>query len=106
MNASERHRKFRATPRGRYWHQKMRARERGIPWRITFDEWWAIWEASGVWSLRGNRKGQYVMSRRADAGAYEPGNVEIKLFELNAAEVYANRTRPVTPEERAAVEDF
>lgn len=53
---------------------------------LTFEEWLNIWEESGKISLRGNRGGQYVMSRYHDKGDYEVGNVHITLFENNIAE--------------------
>lgn len=60
-----------------YQSQKNKATSRGVPFLLTFDEWWAIWDESGKWDQRGCRRGQYVMARFGDAGAYERGNVRI-----------------------------
>lgn len=67
----------------KYLEHKGSAKRRGIPFKLTFDEWWNIWEQSGKWEQRGKCKGQYVMSRYKDQGAYEVGNVFIQLHEDN-----------------------
>jgi hypothetical protein len=46
---------------------------RGIPFRLTFAEWWKIWKDSGLYHLRG----RFVMHRINDEGPYAVGNVEI-----------------------------
>lgn len=76
------------TPRGIYSTQKRKAAQRNIEWLLSFDEWWDIWQASGHWEQRGNRKGYYCMSRHGDTGPYSVENVYINLFELNTKEVY------------------
>lgn len=64
------------TPMGRFLIQRKRAGERGIEWRLTFKEWWAIWRRSKRYGRRGRGDG-FVMARKRRAGAYEAGNVEI-----------------------------
>lgn len=59
----------------RYNDQMQQARRRGIEWLFTFEQWWAIWEPH--WHLRGRRRGQYMMARHGDVGAYAPWNVSI-----------------------------
>jgi hypothetical protein len=73
------HRIFRA--------QKQNAYRRKIPFRLTFAEWLAWWEAfSPNWrELRGRKRGQYVMSRPGDKGPYALGNIEPRLHETNSA---------------------
>ena len=66
--------------------QKSDAKRRGIAFRLTFDEWLGIWQASGRLAQRGNRRGHYVMARYGDRGNYEVGNVRIILFEENGRE--------------------
>ena len=73
-----------------YINHKSHAKRRGIPFLLTFEEWWAVWEQSGKWEQRGFRKGQYVMARFADQGAYEVGNVRICTVSENALERAAN----------------
>jgi hypothetical protein len=63
------------SPRLRYSQQKANAKRRGVPFLLTFDEWWAIWQKSGFYNVRG--PGGFVMHRICDQGAYEVGNVEI-----------------------------
>lgn len=65
--------------------QKNNARRRGIPFKLTYDEWLTIWRGSGKLSLRGTRKGSYVMSRIGDKGAYEVGNVKIQSHIENSS---------------------
>ena len=84
-------RAFRKSPRGKYWHQRHRALARGIPWEITFDEWWGVWQASGHWADRGKMPWQYCMGRKGDKGPYRVDNVEIVTVRENAqASWFAN----------------
>lgn len=73
------------SPAKAYTQQQKTAAARGIAWRFTFPQWWAVWQESGKWALRGRGKGKYCMSRIGDCGAYEPGNVQVVLFEDNSA---------------------
>lgn len=73
-------------PRKRYIEHKWNARHRDIPFKLTFEEWCFIWRESGKWDQRGSDKGQYVMARPGDRGAYELANVIICLAENNRAE--------------------
>ncbi|MFM0554796.1 hypothetical protein P0D69_28070 [Paraburkholderia sediminicola] len=49
----------------------------GIPieFRLTFEQWWDWWQATGHYHERGPKKGQYVMGRINDIGHYEIGNI-------------------------------
>lgn len=67
--------------------QRQNAKHRGILFRLSFEEWWQIWESSGCWSKRGRSRGLYAMSRFKDRGAYEVGNVQIITNEQNSAEI-------------------
>lgn len=66
--------------------QRRDAKKRGIGFNLSFDEWHSVWSASGKINLRGRRKGQFVMSRFGDKGAYKIGNVEIKTCSENIIE--------------------
>jgi hypothetical protein len=70
----------------RYRQHRHNAKGRSISFRLSFEEWRKLWLDSGRWVERGWRKGQYVMRRPGDQGAYELGNVEICLAEENRAE--------------------
>lgn len=69
-----------------YVQHKHNADLRGIPFLLSYWEWGTIWIESGRWEQRGSRRGQYVMARLGDQGAYELGNVVICLAEENRAE--------------------
>jgi hypothetical protein len=78
--------------------QRYSANRRGIPFDLTFDQWWAIWQASGHWNERGCKKGQYCMSRVGDQGPYAVGNVFIQLHADNVKDVGHDITRTQTSE--------
>ncbi len=65
--------KRRSKPFGRYQDHKSQAISRGVPFTITFEEWWTMWEPH--WEDRGI--GGLVMCRDGDQGGYELGNVRI-----------------------------
>src|SRR5580765_8503076 len=67
--------------RDEFQKQARNAKKRGIPFLLTFDEWWLIWQSSQKWEQRGRRKGQYVMARFKDLGPYTVGNVRICTIE-------------------------
>lgn len=69
-----------------YQYQKRNAKIRAIPWKLTFIQWWTIWERSGKYQERGRAKESYVMSRIKDSGGYEFGNVCIKTLQENSRE--------------------
>jgi hypothetical protein len=63
--------------RKKYALHKASAKQRDIPLLLTFEEWWALWQASGHWDERGRLGRQYCMARRSDQGGFEAGNVFI-----------------------------
>lgn len=76
----------RASPRYKFMEQKNRAAQRGIPFLLTFEQWWLVWQQSGHWHERGCRNGAYVMARNGDCGPYSADNVKIIRHEENVAE--------------------
>jgi|ERR1035437_2882331 hypothetical protein len=66
--------------------QKKDAAYRGIPFLFTYEEWVKIWTDSNHAHEKGCHRGQYVMARFGDKGAYEIGNVRIATTEENHAE--------------------
>jgi hypothetical protein len=64
------------TPWRAYLNQRKNAARRGIDWRFTFEAWWGVWAASGLWEQRGCGRG-YCMARFGDVGPYAPDNVYI-----------------------------
>jgi hypothetical protein len=82
-------------PEVRYRLQKSNARRRGIVFKLTFEEWWGLWEASGHYEDYGRDRnkpgGGYCMCRTRDRGGYELGNVRIATYQSNNAESGALR---------------
>ena len=69
--------------KGKFNNQRKQARNRGIEFLFSFEEWMKIWIESGFWHERGCHKGQYVMARNGDKGPYAPWNIEIITSEEN-----------------------
>ena len=72
--------------RHQYACQKSKAKQRGIGFELTYDQWFDIWNKSGYLHLRGCAKGQYVMSRIKDEGPYAIGNIIIQSKYMNDTE--------------------
>lgn len=68
--------------RRKFLNHRGQAKQRGIEFKMTFDEWWEIWRPH--WHNRGNKVGQFGMCRTMDKGAYEVGNVRIDTPKGNA----------------------
>jgi hypothetical protein len=69
-----------------YRSQARKAKQRGIEFELTLDEWLDWWEqqlGKDWFEKRGCRKGQYVMARPGDEGPYALGNIECVLAEEN-----------------------
>lgn len=67
-----RFKRYRHTPKGRFTRHKANAKRRGVPFELTFEDWFAIWLHSTYWGVRG-----YSMNRLGDEGPYAKGNVYI-----------------------------
>lgn len=81
-NQKARNKKYRSTPYGKYVNHKFRARQSGIPFNISFDDWYALWKPY----LNLNDGVKYCMCRTGDKGAYEVGNVRIDTAANNNLE--------------------
>ena len=66
---------------------RTRADTRGIAWRMTFAEWWAVWEPH--WPRR--HLDHLCLCRNGDEGDYAVGNVHIATVRENSAEWAENR---------------
>lgn len=73
------------SPAQAFFSQKCSSGSRGIEWKLTLWDWWTIWKRSGKWEQRGRERGNYVMCRFGDQGAYEVGNVYIATSSHNCA---------------------
>jgi hypothetical protein len=58
-----------------------KAADRGVPFTLTFEQWWSLWEPH--WPNRGLGALQMCMCRKADQGGYELGNVRIATNKEN-----------------------
>lgn len=66
------------------------ARGRGVSFHFTFEEWCDWWESHlgpDWFEKRGNKRNQYVMARRGDAGPYHPDNVKCIVAQANTYEI-------------------
>jgi len=81
-NQKKRNKKHRSTPEGKYMMHKHRAKQSGIPFLISFEDWYALWKPY----LNRNDGIRYVMCRTGDKGAYEVGNVRIDTAANNNLE--------------------
>ncbi len=72
--------------RAAYKRQRQHAKQRCIAWLFNYSTWWKIWIESREWENRGNKKGQYCMSRPGDKGPYSPWNVKIITHSENSRE--------------------
>ncbi len=70
--------------RERYRVHKLNAADRGIQFLLTFEAWLDWWKSTGHYHERGSKRGQYVMGRKGDLGAYEIGNIECQLAVENS----------------------
>ena len=87
-----------------YWDHKSRARMRGIPFLMTFEEWRNIWIESGKFNQRGHYPDNYCMARNGDVGPYAMGNVRICTRRENNAEQAAYlRGKPVNDKQKEAL---
>jgi hypothetical protein len=92
--------------RRRWQEQKWRARNRGIPFRLTYQQWRDWWLAElakiGSDARRGRQLGEWLMCRPGDAGAYELGNIYCGDRKQNAADVPPEKLARGSREWRAA----
>ena len=72
------------SPRRAYTAHQTRAKQRGIAFELTFEQWWKIWEPR--YAVRGRRADEIGMCRTLDAGPYSPENVRLDTPKGNAAE--------------------
>lgn len=80
----------------RYLEQRAQARMRKLPFTLTLQQWWEVWQSSGKWEQRGRRKDQYCMSRINDCGGYELGNVFIQSHADNVKDAQKGRIKSLT----------
>jgi hypothetical protein len=81
---------IKGSPAHRYSEQKSNVLKRGLRFDISLEDWFEVWEKSGKWEQRGNKKHEYCMCRFQDKGHYTKGNVFIATNTENCKEGLAN----------------
>lgn len=76
---------------GCFTRQKASAKQRGVPFAMTFEQWLNVWTTSGKLRERGAGTGRYVMGRHFDRGGYSSSNVSIIPHEQNLRDGAVNR---------------
>jgi hypothetical protein len=85
-----------------YNSQKGHAKRRGIPFNLTFEEWWDWWQATGHYAQRGRNKDSYVMARNNDSGPYQLGNIYCCTVAENARTGNKLKPRKISQKTRDA----
>jgi hypothetical protein len=75
---------------GCFTRQRAAAKQRGIPFAMTYEQWLGIWRDSGRLQQRGIGAGRYVMGRHHDVGPYASSNVSIIPNEQNVRDGITN----------------
>jgi hypothetical protein len=70
----------------RFIQQRANAKNRGISWCLSFDQWRDWWLSTGHVDERGRERGQWVMGRPYDSGPYELGNLLCLRAEDNVSQ--------------------
>ena len=83
------HRDYGHSPYGKFIYARKNALIRNIEWKLTFDEWWKIWQDSGHWEERG--ADGFVMCRKSDEGSYNIDNVYIAHHTVNNSDAMINK---------------
>ena len=83
-----------SSPQARYSAHKANSKRRGIPFLLTFEQWWEAWAPH--WPNRGKGAGKLVMARYGDEGPYASWNVHIITQEHNGSTKRGVRPRTIT----------
>lgn len=82
------------------------SKQRGIPFLMTWEEWWGFWSVDGRWERRGRGTHKLVMARYGDVGPYAVGNVFCCTNGENTTEGLALGSKAEwTPGRRAAMSE-
>ena len=79
------------SPWGQYKYQKYRAKQRGVGFKLSFEEWLEIW--GYCLPYRGKKEDSLCMCRKGDTGNYEVGNVYIGSFKENRDNISVDKHR-------------
>lgn len=99
-------RKAAGTDRERYRMHKQNAKTRGIAFLLTFEEWIGWWQDTGHYHEYGRRRGQYVMARKLDLGAYELNNIECVQAQVNSALPHYGKGKSIASRSKPWIRDL
>lgn len=85
-----------------YRQQRWAAKDRGIAFLLSWDQWLDVWIKSGRLCQRGRAKGQYCMARNGDMGPYSVDNVQIILHSENVRDWLTGRRLPLIVKRKIA----
>ena len=74
-----------------YTRQRLTAAHRGIPWQLTFGQWWDLWQEGERWAQRGRGCHRLCMARWADDGPYSVENIYICTNQENSRDYQVSR---------------
>lgn len=74
-----------------YLAQKHNAAQRGVDHFLSFQQYFTVQDDAGHLHERGCGKGQFVLHRKRDFGAYEIGNIEVIRHEENVRRAHRGR---------------
>lgn len=73
----------------RYLSLQFSAVRRAIPWNLTLQEYWDIWQGSGLWDQCGRAgPGAYCLGRKDASGPFDSANCRICTRSENSANSY------------------
>jgi hypothetical protein len=81
--------------RRRYHRHKCVAKQRKVPFELSYNEWITIWLESGKYDMMGSGKGKFCMSRCNDVGPYSIDNVFIQLHTDNQIQGVKGRKKTI-----------
>ena len=81
------------TPKKAFDDQMRHAKDRGIDWLFTYEEWLELWLVSGEWQNRGRLPDQFCMCRFGDNGPYSLRNCFIATNKENQRERWDGREK-------------
>jgi len=79
--------------RRRFIEQKSNAKRRKIEWRMTLNEWVAIWWESGHLFNRGKRGDEYQLCRFGDTGPYSADNCYVDTASNNVSAAHKGKPK-------------
>lgn len=75
IRSKKTHRKYYDTPEGKYRQQRLQAKQRGVEWLFTLDNWKDFWGEK--LAFRGVKQDELCCCRYNDEGPYSPQNCYI-----------------------------